>query len=53
MLFLYIECIKKMGDLGVSPKLIETHAKCIIMEIVNGVELGEYILLNLVTENKY
>ena len=37
------ECIRKMGELNVSPKLIKVMDHCIIMEMVNGVVLAEYI----------
>jgi tRNA A-37 threonylcarbamoyl transferase component Bud32 len=40
------ECIRKMGELNVSPKLIKVMDHCIIMEMVNGVVLAEYIKQN-------
>ena len=40
------DCLRKMGERGVSPKLIDALEHCIIMELVNGVVLKEYIKMN-------
>ena len=40
------ECIRKMGQYNVSPKLIKVMDHCIIMEMVNGIVLAEYMEQN-------